>query len=203
MNPTAPAVESLWGVSRLPLSLPSSLRPLSSTVTPRGPREGHGSPLPLSPGRLRTGRIRCSSGSVPSILLSAGAYAHTPRLLPLPASRHLVPPLPLMPYLPRAPLAAHSVSHCYRMTIPVVPRRVIFSSPLHYPCLPFPPPPCLFLVRFVSSTHRMQILVYLLTQWFVILASPSAADEPHAPAHPGAGRMHCQPLCPLSARVGP
>jgi hypothetical protein len=64
MNPTAPAVESLWGVSRLPLSLPSSLRPLSSTVTPRGPREGHGSPLPLSPGRLRRAasavlRVRC------------------------------------------------------------------------------------------------------------------------------------------------
>jgi hypothetical protein len=136
MNPTAPAVESLWGVSRLPLSLPSSLRPLSSTVTPRGPREGHGSPLPLSPGRLRAAsavlRVRCPRFCYPR--------AHTPRLLPFPASRHLVPPLPLMPYLPRAPLAAHSVSHCYRMTIPVVPRRVIFFVSVALSLSPLPSP---------------------------------------------------------------
>jgi len=128
--------------------------------------------------------------------------AHTPRLLPFPASRHLVPPLPLMPYLPRAPLAAHSVSHCYRMTIPVVPRRVIFFVSVALSLSPLPSPsvsvPCQ-----VCVVHPSHANPCLLTQWFVILASPSAADEPHAPAHPGAGRMHCQPLCPLSALVGP
>jgi hypothetical protein len=43
-NPTVPFGESLCVVSAAPLPLPSSLRPLSSTVTPRGPREGHVTP---------------------------------------------------------------------------------------------------------------------------------------------------------------
>jgi len=68
------------------------------------------------------------------------------------------------------------------------------SSPLH-PCLPFPPPPCLFLVRFVSSTHRMQILVYLLTQWFVM---PRSQIRPQGTPPPGSIALGASGMC-LSA----
>jgi len=53
-NPTAPFGESLCVVSALPLPLPSSLRPLSSTVTPRGPREGH-----VTPSSCRCPNVAC------------------------------------------------------------------------------------------------------------------------------------------------